>query len=46
MITRGFMYSGEQEAMLAELKKIAKSYNLGISLFNINTEVNDNENKD
>lgn len=36
----------QQEAMLAELKKIAKSYNLGISLFNINTEVNDNENKD
>lgn len=35
----------QQEAMLAELKKIAKSYNLGISLFNINTEVNKNENK-
>ncbi|MDE6605125.1 MAG: hypothetical protein K2K85_03775 [Clostridia bacterium] len=35
----------QQEAMLAELKKIAKSYNLGISLFNINTEVNNNENK-
>lgn len=35
----------QQEAMLAELKKIAKSYNLGISLFYINTEVNNNENK-
>ena len=34
----------QQEAMLAELKKIAKSYNLGISLFNINnTEVNKND---
>ena len=29
----------QQEAMLVELKKIAKSYNLGISLFNINSEV-------
>lgn len=35
----------QQEAMLEELKKIAKSYNLGISLFNINTEVNNDENK-
>lgn len=33
----------QQEAMLQELKKIAKSYNLGISLFNIKTEEQKNE---
>lgn len=33
----------QQEAMLAELEKIAKSYNLGISLFNINTEVKNDD---
>lgn len=33
----------QQSAMLEELKKIAKSYNLGISLFNVKEEVNKND---
>ena len=33
----------EQEAIIAELKKIVKSYNLGISLFKVKEEVNKND---
>ncbi len=33
----------EQEAILAELKKIAKSYNLGISLFKVKEEDKEND---
>lgn len=33
----------QQSAMLAELEKISKSYNLGISLFNVKEEVKKND---